>query len=79
MKFKIEDTIGNSAIVGQNDGSVVASVRLYGNVHEQKVFNEGSVNLAIAKATSWIVTRHFEDSKRTDFSFIEIRKEYLIN
>ena len=72
MTFKIEDTIGNSTIVGQDDGSVVAIVRLYGNVHDQKVFNEGSSNLGIAKATSWIVTRHFEDSGRNLFSFIEI-------
>ena len=72
MTFKIEDTIGNSTIVGQDDGSVVAIVRLYGNGHDQKVFNEGSVNLAIAKATSWIVSRHFEDSGRNLFSFIEI-------
>ena len=72
MTFRIEDTIGNSAIVQQDDGSVVATVRLYGNVHDQKVFNEGSVNLAIAKATSWIVSRHFEDSGRNLFSFVEI-------
>ena len=74
MTFRIEDTLGNSAIVEQDDGSVVATVRLCGNKHEHFVVLSDSLSLAIVEATQWIVTRHFEDSKRTDFSFIEIRK-----
>tara|TARA_R110002020_G_scaffold3149_3_gene14432 strand:- start:185 stop:418 length:234 start_codon:yes stop_codon:yes gene_type:complete len=77
MTFRIEDTIGNSFIVEQDDGRVVAVVRLYGNKHEYFVTISDSIPLAIVEATQWIMARHKADSGRTDFSFIEIGKEYL--
>ena len=72
MSFRIENTIGNSFIVSQTDGTVAAIVRLYGNVHDQKVFSEKSDFLAVAKATNWIMQMHKADSGRSDFSFIEV-------
>jgi len=77
MTFRIEDTIGNSAIVEQDDDRsglcrVVATVRLYGNKHEHFVVISDSIPLAIVEATQWIMGKHMADSGRTDFSFVEI-------
>ena len=72
MTFRIEDTIGNSAIVEQDDGRVVATVRLYGNKHEHFVVISDSIPLAIVEATQWIMGKHMADSGRNLFSFVEI-------
>jgi hypothetical protein len=73
--FRLEDSIGNSFINSQADGSVWAGVRLVGNKPASKVFHSQSTMLDVAKAVSWIATVHSQDSNRQvgDYTWIEIK------
>ena len=73
--FKLEDSIGNSFVNSQPDGSVWAGVRLVGNKPASKVFHSQSTMLDVAKAVSWIATVHSQDSGRRidDYTWIEIK------
>jgi len=73
--FRLEDSIGNSFVVGQPDGSVWAGARLLGNGSVSKVFDSQSFMLDVAKAVSWVATVHSQDSGRQidDYTWIEIK------
>ena len=73
--FRLEDSIGNSFVVGQADGTVWAGARLLGNGSVSKVFDGKSTMLDVANAVSWIATMHSQDSGRQidDYTWIEIK------
>ena len=73
--FRLEDSIGNSFVVGQADGTVWAGARLLGNGSVSKVFDSQSIMLDVAKAVSWVATVHSQDSGRRidDYTWIEIK------
>ena len=73
--FKLEDSIGNSFVVGQPDGTVWAGARLLGNGSVSKVFDSQSFMLDVAKAVSWVATVHSQDSGRQidDYTWVDIK------
>jgi len=73
--FRLEDSIGNSFVVGQPDGTVWAGARLLGNGSVSKVFDGKSTMLDVANAVSWIATMHSQDSGRqpNDYSWVDIK------
>ena len=73
--FRLEDSIGNSFVVGQPDGTVWAGARLLGNGSVSKVFDSQSIMLDVAKAVSWVATVHSQDSGRQfdDYTWVEIK------
>ena len=73
--FRVEDSIGNSFVVGQADGTVWAGTRLVGNGYVNILFDSQSSMLDVAKAVSWIATLHSQDSGRRidDYTWIEIK------
>tara|TARA_R110000824_G_scaffold298113_1_gene486365 strand:+ start:370 stop:603 length:234 start_codon:yes stop_codon:yes gene_type:complete len=73
--FRLEDSIGNSFVVGQPDGTVWAGARLVGNGSVNKVFDSQSTMLDVAKAVRWIAIMHSQDSGRQidDYTWVDIK------